>query len=154
MLFIQRFAPARMFFGEYQHRLDEKGRVAIPVKFRNTLRGGAVVTRGLDHALFLFPQEGWDKLAKKLAGLPLGRASSRALGRLLLAGAMEVVADQQGRMMIPEYLRVYAGIDKDVVVAGVFDRIEIWSAKRWQSSTRATERDVENIAEQLGELGL
>lgn len=147
-------APALMFFGEYQHRLDEKGRVAIPTKFRQALKGGAVVTRGLDHALFLFPREGWDKLAKKLASLPLGRASSRALGRLMLAGAMEADVDKQGRVMIPEFLRSYAGIDKDVVFAGVYDRVEIWSTKRWQSSTRATEKDADAFAEQLGELGL
>ncbi|MBI2485247.1 division/cell wall cluster transcriptional repressor MraZ [Candidatus Uhrbacteria bacterium] len=143
-----------MFFGEYRHRLDEKGRVAIPARFRDALKRGAVVTRGLDTSLFLFPKEEWDKLAKRLASLPLGRATSRALSRLMLAGAMEVDVDKQGRVGLPDYLRHYSGIRKEIVFAGVFDRIELWDPARWESYKRSAEKDSGNIAEQLGELGL
>jgi len=143
-----------MFFGEYQHKIDAKGRLAIPSKFRKKLSKGAVVTRGLDTSLFLFPKEEWDKLAEKLASLPLGRANSRALSRLMLAGAMEVELDKQGRVMIPEYLRKYASIKKETIIAGLYDRIELWDDKQWNAYKKTTERDVSDIAEQLGELGL
>ena len=112
------------------------------------------MTRGLDTSLFLFPKEEWDKLAEKLASLPLGRANSRALSRLMLAGAMEVELDKQGRVMIPEYLRKYASIKKETIIAGLYDRIELWDDSQWNKYKKTTERDVGDIAEQLGELGL
>ncbi len=143
-----------MFFGEFRHKFDAKGRIAVPAKFRKRLAKGAVVTRGLDASLFLFPKEEWDKLAHKLASLPLGRADSRALSRLMLAGAMEVELDKQGRIIVPDYLREFASIGKDAVIAGLYDRLEIWDTKKWDTYKKATERDVSNIAEQLGELGL
>ena len=143
-----------MFIGEYNHTIDEKGRVAIPVKFRGDLARGAVVTRGLDASLFLFPKEEWDKLAEKLASLPLGQSNSRAFARLMLAGAMDVEVDKQGRMIVPEFLRQYAGITKSVVVAGLYNRLELWDTERWETYKKATESEVGNIAEQLGALGV
>jgi MraZ protein len=143
-----------MFIGEYNHTIDEKGRLAIPVKFRQDLARGAVVTRGLDASLFLFPKEEWDKLAEKLAGLPLGKTDSRAFARLMLAGAMDAELDKQGRVVLPEYLRSYAGIRKAVTVAGLFTRLELWDAERWEAYKKATETEVGNIAEKLGELGV
>lgn len=143
-----------MFFGEYRHRVDDKGRLAIPAKFRKALGKGAVVTRGLDSSLFLFPKEEWDKLAGKLASLPLGRATSRALARMMLAGAMEVDLDKQGRIVLPEYLRTYAGLERELVLAGLYDRIELWDSSAWDRYKTTTEREVGDIAEQLGELGL
>lgn len=143
-----------MFIGEYNHTIDEKGRVAIPVKFRGDLARGAVVTRGLDASLFLFPKEEWDKLAEKLASLPLGQSNSRAFARLMLAGAMDVEVDKQGRMIVPEFLRQYAGITKSVVVAGLYNRLELWDTERWEAYKKATEAEVGNIAEQLGALGV
>jgi len=143
-----------VFIGEYQHTIDDKGRLAIPVKFRGSLKKGAVVTRGLDTSLFLFPKEEWDKLAEKLANLPLGQSNSRAFARLMLAGAMDVEVDKQGRMVLPEYLRHYAGIGKDVVVAGLYTRLEIWDAEKWAQYKKTAEDDAERIAEQLGQLGV
>ncbi len=143
-----------MFIGEYKHTIDDKGRLAIPVKFRGDLAKGAVVTRGLDAALFLFPKEEWDKLADKLANLPLGQSNSRAFARLMLAGAMDVEVDKQGRMVVPEYLRKYAGIEKNVVVAGLYTRMEIWDASKWETYKTGAEADAERIAEQLGQLGV
>ena len=143
-----------VFLGEYHHTIDEKGRISIPVKFRADFERGAVITRGLDGSLFLFPSEEWDKLAGKIATLPLGKANTRAFARLMLAGAMDAVLDKQGRVVIPEYLRDYAAVQKNAVVAGLYNRLEIWDAKRWESYKQQTEKDAVELAEQLGELGL
>lgn len=143
-----------MFIGEYNHTIDDKGRLAIPIKFRGDLARGAVVTRGLDASLFLFPKEEWDKLAGKLASLPLGQSNSRAFARLMLAGAMDVEVDKQGRVILPEYLRQYAGIIKQVVIAGLYNRLEIWDSEKWESYKAKTESEVGDIAEKLGELGV
>ncbi len=143
-----------MFIGEYKHNLDDKGRLAIPTKFRVDLSKGAVVTRGLDTSLFLFPKEEWDKLAEKLANLPLGQSNSRAFARLMLAGAMDVELDKQGRVMLPEYLRTYADLKKSIVVAGLYTRLEIWDEQTWESYKKKMEEDAESVAEQLGELGV
>ena len=143
-----------MFLGEYHHTIDEKGRLAVPVKFRGDLAKGAVVTRGLDGSLFLFPLEEWGKLAEKLATLPLGRANSRAFARLMLAGAMDVTLDKQGRIILPEFLRKYASISKQIVIAGLYNRLELWDEKKWEVYKNTTEKEAGTIAEQLVELGL
>ncbi len=140
-----------MFIGEYQHNLDEKGRLAIPVKFRSDLAKGAVVTRGLDNSLFLYTREEWEKLAEKIAQLPLSQANSRAFARLMLSGAMDVKIDKQGRVVLPEYLRQYAGIKKKVVIAGVFNRLEIWDEAKWKKYKMQTEKSSNKIAEEIGE---
>ncbi|MEK9155538.1 MAG: division/cell wall cluster transcriptional repressor MraZ [Patescibacteria group bacterium] len=139
-----------MFLGQYNHTIDDKGRLAVPMKFREALAHGAVVTRGLDSSLFLLPLEEWGKLAGSLATLPLGQANARAFARLMLAGAMDVQLDKQGRCVVPEYLRSYAGLRKDVVIVGVNTRLELWDAERWATYTSQTEKDAESIAEQLG----
>lgn len=143
-----------VFIGEYTHSIDSKGRLAIPVKFRKDLAGGAVVTRGLDTSLFLFPKKEWGKLAEKLAGLPLGQSASRAFARLMLAGAMDVSLDRQGRIVLPEYLRVYAVLKKAAVIAGLYNRIEIWDVEKWDAYRKRVEADADSVAEKLGELGV
>ncbi|NQV90750.1 division/cell wall cluster transcriptional repressor MraZ [Candidatus Uhrbacteria bacterium] len=143
-----------MFIGEYKHAIDDKGRLAIPSKFRKSLVKGAVVTRGLDSSLFLFPKEEWGKLAQKLASLPLGQSNSRAFARLMLAGAMDVELDKQGRVVLPEYLRQYAGLKKMSVIAGLYDRLEIWDEEKWESYKKKVESDADAVAEKLGELGI
>ncbi|MEK7614832.1 MAG: division/cell wall cluster transcriptional repressor MraZ [Patescibacteria group bacterium] len=142
-----------MFIGEYKHNLDDKGRLAIPSKFRDALATGAVVTRGLDTSLFLFPKEEWDKLAEKLASLPLGQSNSRAFARLMLAGAMDVSLDSQGRVVLPEYLREYAGMKKNIILAGLFNRLELWDEEKWEIYKKKVEGDADSVAEKLGELG-
>lgn len=139
-----------MFIGEFQHTLDDKGRLAIPVKFRIDLAAGAVVTRGLDRSLFLYPKAEWQKLAEKIAALPLGQADTRAFARLMLAGAMNVEVDKSGRVTIPEYLREYASLSKDVVVTGLYDRLEIWDKEAWKIYSIKTEGESNDIAERLG----
>lgn len=143
-----------MFIGEYQHNFDEKGRLAVPMKFRADLSKGAVVTRGLDRCLFLYTIEAWNQLAEKLVKLPISQSKSRAFSRLMLAGAMDVAIDKQGRIIVPEYLREYAGISKKVVVAGLYDRLEIWDEGAWNTYKQATEAESNSIAEELGALGV
>jgi len=143
-----------MFIGEYKHNIDEKGRLALPAKFRQELKDGAVVTRGLDNCLFLYTKKEWEKLAEKLANLPISQANSRAFARLMLAGAMDVEFDKQGRVVLPEYLRQFAGLKKSVVIAGLYTRLEIWDESAWKQYKAQTEAESGNIAERMAELGV
>ncbi len=143
-----------MFIGEYTHSLDAKGRVALPVKFRQKLGEGAILTRGLDRSLFIYNKNDWDALAQKLMALPLSQSKARAFSRLMLAGAVEVEFDMQGRILVPEYLRAYAGLKKAAVFTGVYNRIEIWDEQSWKTYKSHTEASSDDIAEQLGELGI
>ncbi|MFZ6035899.1 MAG: division/cell wall cluster transcriptional repressor MraZ [Patescibacteria group bacterium] len=143
-----------MFIGEYHHSIDEKGRLAVPVKFRRELAKGAVVTRGLDNCLFLYTATEWKVLADKLAKLPISKANTRAFARLMLAGAMDVEIDGQGRIVVPDYLRTYAGMKKKVVIAGLYNRLEIWDETKWDQYKAGTEKQSGDIAEALGELGV
>ncbi len=143
-----------MFIGEYTYSIDDKKRLAVPTKFRQLLGKKAVITRGLDQCLFLYPAKEWDNLAKKLAQLPLSQADARGFARLMLTGAMEVSFDNLGRILIPDYLKTYAFLKKKVVVAGVFNRIEIWDNLKWQAYKKKTENTVGDIAERLKELGV
>jgi len=143
-----------MFIGEFHHTIDEKGRLAIPVKFRSAFKNGAVVTRGLDKSLFLYTNIEWKKLAEKLAALPISQSKSRAFARLMLAGAMDVSLDKQGRIVLPDYLRTYGTLQKKAVVAGLYNRVEIWSEEEWEQYKKQTENSSNDIAEALGELGV
>ncbi len=139
-----------MFIGEYHHTLDDKGRLSIPAKFRASLATGAVVTRGLDRSLFLYPREQWDTLAAKISALPIGQSDTRAFARLMLAGAMEADIDKSGRIMLPEYLRTYASLGKLAVITGLGDRLEIWDEQAWTEYAAKTEGASNDIAERLG----
>ncbi len=143
-----------MFIGEYTHSVDQKGRIAVPAKFRLELTRGAVITRGLDNCLFIYTKKEWQKLADKMTTMPIGQKNSRAFARLMLAGAMDVELDVQGRVVIPEYLRKFAAIQKQAVVAGLYNRIEIWDESKWQAYKISTEKNSEDIAERMGELGV
>lgn len=128
--------------------------MAIPAKFREKMAAGAIITRGIDNCLFVFANEEWDLLAKKLIALPLAQANSRAFARLMLAGASDVEIDNQGRILIPDYLRKYAGLKKEVTVAGLYNRIELWDHEAWNAYKTKTENASQEIAEKLGELGI
>ena len=143
-----------MFIGEFSHNLDQKGRMAVPVKFRKDLASGAVITRGIDKCLFVYSKSEWEVLADKLAKLPLVQANSRAFARLMFSGAVNAELDGQGRVLVPDYLREYAGLKKQVIVAGLFNRLEIWDKTVWQDYKNKTERDSGEIAEKLSELGI
>ncbi len=140
--------------GEYHHALDSKGRVSVPVKFRSSLGRGAVVTRGLDRCLYVYPAQAWTELAEKLVQLPLAQAKARAFARLMLAGAMALEVDRQGRALLPDYLRRYAGLSRHVVFAGLANRAEVWDRTTWERERKRTEADSAEIAEALGGLGI
>ncbi|HQO27859.1 MAG TPA: division/cell wall cluster transcriptional repressor MraZ [Candidatus Pacearchaeota archaeon] len=143
-----------MFIGEYKYIIDSKKRLAIPAKFRAGLGGKAVVTKGLDNSLFLYSKKEWQVLAEKLSSLPLSQSDARGFTRLMLAGAMEVSIDKAGRILIPDYLKEYAGLNKETVVIGLFNRIEIWSQEHWNEYQQKTEKEVGDMAERLKELGV
>lgn len=142
-----------MLLGEYKHSVDEKGRMAVPAKFRKMLSGGTVVTKGAEGCLYLYPMEEWTKLADRLSRLPIDRADARAFARLMLAGAAHSEIDSQGRILIPEHLRHYAGITGRAVVVGLYNRAEIWEAERWQHYRAGIEAKGDEIAERLGGIG-
>ncbi|MFH1890056.1 MAG: division/cell wall cluster transcriptional repressor MraZ [Candidatus Kuenenbacteria bacterium] len=143
-----------MFLGEYSHTVDNKNRLAIPAKFRFDLKQGAVITRGLDNCLFLFTRNDWQALVKKISGLPLSQANARSFSRMMLMGAMEVKMDKLGRILIPEYLKKFAGLGKKVIIGGVLNRIEIWDETKWTIYKNKSEQNVEQVAEGMGELGI
>lgn len=143
-----------MFIGEFHHNIDDKSRLAIPAKFRDAFREGAVVTRGLDTCLFLYAKAEWETLAEQFANLPLAQADTRAFARFMLAGAMALEVDTQGRILLPDYLKNYAGISRNVVIAGLYRRLELWDAARWSAYTAKTEASANEIAERLSGLGV
>ena len=139
-----------MFIGEFQHNLDEKGRLAIPAKFRADLKKGAVVTKGLDNCLFLYTKDAWEELiTSKLSRLSFNKANQRAFARFMLSGASEVEFDAQGRIVLPEYLRHFADLHKQVVIAGLYDRLEIWDKDRWGAYRADNDQASSSIAESL-----
>lgn len=143
-----------MFIGEYSHTIDPKRRLAMPSKFRGELGSRVVVTRGLDQSLFVYPMKVWEALAEKLGSMPVGEAGTRSFVRLQLAGAADVELDSQGRVLIPDYLKEYAGLDKEAVIVGLFNRLEIWSEEKWQVYKTDAEKNTGEIAEELGKLGV
>lgn len=143
-----------MFIGEYQHSLDEKNRLSVPVKFRSSLSDGCVITRGLDKCLWIFTKVKWQEFAEKISELPITQKNARSFSRLMLAGAIECEMDKSGRVLVPRYLLDYAGIKSKVAINGLYDRIEIWPELSWQEFKKDMENNSEDIAEQLSELGL
>jgi MraZ protein len=138
-----------MFMGEFQHSLDEKGRITIPSKFRDGLGQSFVVTRGLDNCLFVYPREEWSTLEQKLKALPLMKSDARAFTRFFFSGATECDLDKQGRVNIPSNLREHAKLDKDAVVIGVSNRVEIWGKDAWEGYAQQSEDSFNEIAEKL-----
>jgi MraZ protein len=146
--------PAPMFIGTYEHNIDDKGRLAIPARFRDELQETFFATRGLDKCLFIFPRNEWERQLSEFSKLPLTMRDARAYSRLFFSGACECELDRQGRINIPAYLREYAGLTKDAVVIGVMNRIEIWSREVWTSYRGLTEESYEEIAEKLAHGGI
>ncbi len=152
--FLGKTENKNMLIGEYTHIIDAKKRLAIPSKLRKELGLKVVITRGLDNCLFVFPLKDWQKLVEKLSNLPLGQKDTRGFSRLMLAGASEVVLDSLGRILIPDYLKNYAQLKKNVVIAGVYNRLEIWDEAKWNVFKKQNEKEVDAMAERLGELGV
>jgi len=141
-----------MFIGEYSHSVDEKGRLIIPSKFRDGLGKEFVVTKGLDGCLFIYGNDEWKVLEEKLCSLPLTNKDARAFARYMLAGAAQVELDKQGRILIPQVLRGFAELDKDVVLIGVGSRVEIWNKTKWDNAS--FDDNMDEIAEKMADLGI
>jgi MraZ protein len=140
-----------MLIGEYQHSLDTKGRLAVPAKFRSELGSSAIVTKGLDSCLFLYPKGEWEVMANKLAHLPMSNFGARAFSRMMLSGAMEVEIDKQGRALLPGYLREFANLKTEVVTSGVMTRVEIWDKQAWKDYTKSSEATASQNVEGLSD---
>lgn len=143
-----------MFIGEYTHSIDDKGRLAMPKKIAHGLGKNVVITRGLDGALFVYPKKEWERIALKLQNLSFTSADSRGFNRFMLSGASECELDSAGRVLIPEYLRVFGKIASKVVVAGVSDRVEIWDEERWSAYKASIESNADALAEKLAQVGV
>lgn len=141
-----------MFLGEYFHTFDTKNRISVPAKFRKDLGRVVVVTRGLDHCLYLYSRKSWEREAQVHATAVNGSSARRGLARLFLAGSSEVEVDGNGRVLIPEHLKSFAGIKEKAVVAGVADRVEIWEEDSWKKYTADIERDADAFAEKVDDV--
>jgi MraZ protein len=122
-----------MFLGEYNHTIDDKGRLTIPAKFRGELAAGLVVTRGFDQNLMIFPLDEWQDMAERIISRPLGDEDVRSFRRRIFSGAIDLSPDRQGRIVLPTYLREFAAIDGEVVVAGMYNYVEVWGVGAWRS---------------------
>ncbi len=143
-----------MFLGEFQHLIDSKGRVILPAKFRDELADGLVVTKGLEDCLFVYTPAEWAKIEEKVRTMPLTNPAGRAFARNFFSGAAKGTLDKQGRLMLPQNLREFAGLDKDVIVIGVASRVEIWDKAKWANYSTETEKSYSELAEQLADLGI
>ena len=142
-----------MFMGEYNHTIDAKGRLIVPAKFREILGDNFIVTKGLDGCLFVYPNDEWTRFEEKLKSLPLTNKNARQFTRFFLAGAAACEVDKQGRILLPQVLREFASLEKDVVLVGVASRIEIWSRERWDESMNTDDGDMDEVAENMESLG-
>jgi len=142
-----------VFTGEYRHAVDEKGRIAVPSRFRAQLDGGAVVARWLDTCLAIFPKAAWEELATKVGSLPMTDPNARLLQRQLFAGAFETELDRQGRVLVPQGLRSFAGLEGEAMVLGSRDHAEIWAPDRWTDYSRSLE-DPDAFAQAIAGLGI
>lgn len=138
-----------MLMGEYHHNIDDKGRLILPSKFREDLGEEFVVTRGLDECLFVYPKQEWQKITDKLKSLPFTKKDARSFMRFFLSGATATVFDKQGRINITSLLISYAGLNKECVVIGVGDRLEIWAKEKWDNFYNNNKEDLSDIAENL-----
>ena len=143
-----------MFIGEYTYSIDDKKRLAVPVRFRKALGKKAVITRGIDNCLVIYPAAEWQKLAKKLEALPSSQVDARNFARMMLSGAADAVLDKLGRVLVPDYLKEYALLKKNVAILGLSNKIEVWDHQKWQEHKKRTEQAVGDIAEKLKELGV
>ncbi len=143
-----------MFMGEYRHSIDDKGRIIVPSRFRDDLGTSFVITRGMDNCLFAYPMEEWKALEQKLKNLPFTKADARSFTRFFFSGASECELDKQGRVNIPNHLLQFAEIEKECVVIGVSNRVEIWSESVWQSYFDNSKGSFEEISEKLVDFDL
>jgi len=142
-----------MFYGEFEHSIDRKGRLILPAKFREVAKNQFVekffITRGLDKCLFMFSEEEWRSQENKFKSMSFTKQQSRIFNRLLFSGAVEIIFDKQGRILVPQYLKDFAEIKKEVMVVGVSNRIEVWAKDKWRDFYANSRQSFEEIAEKL-----
>jgi transcriptional regulator MraZ len=141
--------PGSGFLGEYEHSLDDKGRLAVPARFRPALDDGLYITRGLEPCLVIWDGDSWRAISERVRSLNLWQADARRMQRLFFSGASSAQLDKLGRVLIPQYLRDYAHLDTDVIVVGLGDRIEVWARDAWRNERSQAERDSAELAEHL-----
>lgn len=142
-----------MLIGEYTHTIDEKNRVSLPVRFRKEIGKKVVATHGLDNCIFLYSVSEWKQVAGKLGALGIGQSDTRGFNRFMLAGAVEIDLDAIGRILIPDFLKKFAGLKERAVFAGIHNRVEIWDSARWGEYKSRVEKQADKLAEKLGEIG-
>jgi len=143
-----------MLIGQYEHTIDNKKRLALPAKFRGELGEKVIITRGIEGCLVVYTEKEWKIMSDKLSSLTISQAEARSFTRMILAGAMEVSLDKLGRILVPDYLKNYAGLKKNVVICGLSNRLEIWDYEKWEKYKKEAEKDVDKIVSKLGGLGI
>lgn len=143
-----------MLIGQYEHTIDNKKRLALPAKFRGELGDKVVITKGVESCLVVYTEKSWEVFSEKLSNLPISQTEARSFARISLAGAMEVILDKLGRVLVPDYLKDYAGLKKNVVICGLSNRLEIWDSEKWDEYRKNAEQGVEEIVSKLGPLGI
>lgn len=143
-----------MLLGEFEHTIDDKGRITVPAKFRGRLAAGLVVTKGIDACLWLYPTDVWAELAQEVNDLPLTNPRAREFRRQVFGSAYDSVPDRQGRVIVPPTLRQYANIDKQAVVIGLYDHCEIWNPDQWRERQERSDNNPDDRAEQFASLGI
>ena len=143
-----------MLIGQYQHTIDAKKRLALPVKFRGELGSKVIVTKGVENCLVVYTEKEWETMSQKLGNLPISQNEARSFARHLLASAAEVMLDKLGRILLPDYLKEYGGLKKEVVICGLSNRLEVWDKEKWETLTKKAEKGAEDIVSKLGPLGI
>ena len=143
-----------MFIGEYQHSIDIKKRLSLPAKLRKELGSKVVITRGFESCLVIYTKQRWAKVMQELESLSTGRAETRKFTRAVLGGAVEVSLDKLGRILVPDYLKKYAGLKKNITICGLSNKLEVWDSEKWETYRKKAELDIDKIAENLPELGI
>jgi MraZ protein len=143
-----------MLIGQYEHTIDAKKRLALPVKFRGELGDKVIVTKGVENCLVVYTEKEFMVMSEKLSNLTISQPEARSFTRTMLASAMEITLDKLGRILVPDYLKKYAGLNKNVVICGLSNRLEIWDSENWDAWTKEAEKGVSEIVSKLGGLGI
>lgn len=143
-----------MLIGQYQHTIDVKKRLALPAKFRGELGDKVIITSGIEKCLVVYTQKEWEVMSLKLSSLPISAAEARSFTRVTLANAMEVSPDKLGRILVPDYLKEYAELKKNVIICGLANRLEVWDSDKWEKYKADAEKAVGEIVSKLGPLGI
>lgn len=143
-----------MLIGQYEHTIDAKKRLALPAKFRGELGDKVIITKGVESCLVVYTEKEWEIMSSKLGNLPISQTEARSFARIILAGAMEVSLDKLGRILVPDYLKNYADLKKNVVICGLSNRLEIWDSEKWDAYRQNAEKGVEEIVSKLGNFGI